>query len=353
MPKGVIDTLTGSSAKRTARATLEAGERSAAAQERATQLQINAEREARDIQRQAALEAEKFIATGDEQARQNIINLKNQLNQIAVNAYEESGGVIDEGFAARMDDLTQSFDAATQQLGISTQEAIQAGQPFAQGGRAGVEAFGVSALDPNNPLFQRRLQQGQEALNEQLAARGLFNSGAAIEAQSDLINEMTAQEQQAQVGRQLQLAQLGQPAVGAEQNLLAQQGINLANLQRGRGDAFSALRGGVDAARLANIQQGTAGLQNAQQMTGNQLTGLFNQTASNLANLRSGAGAAQAQSLRDVGQAQASGQVNIANALGAANINANKIRQAQGDALTSGLMQIAGAAAGGYMGKKK
>jgi hypothetical protein len=172
---------------------------------------------------------------------------------------QQAIGTIGGGVGAQQSAIQQALMGAQMQ-----------GQPINVAGQAGLGAFANAALaNPyENIAFQQRLGQSSEALNRQLAARGLYNSGAGIQAQSDLINTLTGQEQQAQIDRQLALAQMGQEQSGLTQNQMMQAGGTLADIfgqgayqqagiqeRRGQGLADVFMTGGAAQADMSMASQ--------------------------------------------------------------------------------------------------
>ena len=371
---GVVKTFTGKSGKQTAGAINQAGELLANATKEGTAFQVAAEQRAMELQAKAAAASADYLKTGNAESQRIAQDAQIEMQRIVGQSQFDQQSLANPAFKQRMDTIAQGFGQAidTQnqaQLGqldalrTGTQQAVQAGQPFASAGSAGISAFQQSALDPNNPLFNKRLAEGSEALNKQLAARGQFNSGAGLELQRDFIENATLEEQQNQINRQAQLAQLGQPQVGMQQQLLANQGQNtanvigqggqnIANLQTGGAGAQSDLTGQQTATNL-QIQQNAANQQSG--IVGNtsaQLANLATGNAANLANIASGAGQAQAVGESGLGAIRAQGVLGIAEAQANARVNAAKTRQAAGSALTGGLMSLAGAALPMFTPKK-
>lgn len=238
------------------------------------------------------------------------IKTLNDTLPVAVNTlqtnFEQSRGILSDasqnlarGFSQAQQGITAAESNASNILSGSAQkaekaitggfgQALQQGGAYATAGQAGLDAFTQSALNPNNETFRRQLGLASENLNRQLAARGLYGSGAGIEAQSDLTQGLTDQEIARQVGLQQTLAGMGQSQAAQQAGLLSNQasqlagiqsnlGINQANnsvqlqLQKAQNDIALALQQGQISQEQANslISQATA-TANAQLSTGQQ-----------------------------------------------------------------------------------
>ena len=84
-------------------------------------------------------------------------------------------------------------------------------QPYAQAGQTALANLQAPALEAlqNDPGYQFRLQQGQQALDRSLAARGLSQSGAALKAAQEYGQGLADQTYNDYFSRQAQLANLG------------------------------------------------------------------------------------------------------------------------------------------------
>jgi len=154
-------------------------------------------------------------------------------------------------------------------------------------------------------MFNRALKKSQENLNQQLASRGLLNSGAAIQAQSELIQDMTQKEMQRQTGLQRDLAEFGFEATGQQQALMADQArTEIASISESAG-----LRAGLEQATardIANVATSSTSQQaqiqtqlaqnlaTAQQQTAQQEAQIRTQTAQGLAAAQTGTAQQQA-----------------------------------------------------------
>lgn len=97
------------------------------------------------------------------------------------------------------------------------------------------QAGGDQSAYLNSKLYQQRLNLGQRALDRQLAARGLSNSGAALEASSNLTDKIGAEEEAA-------ARQLLQEEANRMERMVGNESNRLTNLQNSQQDnLFKAL----------------------------------------------------------------------------------------------------------------
>ena len=126
--------------------------------------------------------------------------------------------------------------SADKQLELQRQiwEKQQADQkPYLEQGTYGINTLGAlmrpnadtSAILKNDPSYQFRLKQGQQALDRSSAARGMGYSGAQLKAAQDYGQGMASTEFQNYYNRLAGLAQGGQQAA----NTLGGMGSNYAN----------------------------------------------------------------------------------------------------------------------------
>jgi hypothetical protein len=222
-----------------------------------------------------------------------------QANRALNQGLGQATGALQQGLTTASDISTQ---ATGQQLAIGQtglREALGQGQPFQQAGTAGLQSFADTALSPDSALFKRNLSIAQENLNQELASRGLLNSGAAIASQSKLIQDMTEKEIVRQTGLQQTLAQMGLQQTGNQQQLIADQTrsdvqaiATSAGLRAGleQATATQIASNAVDTAKTkAGVVQGTA--QDIARQYGNvaqQYSQNAQQTAQNLSNVATG-----------------------------------------------------------------
>lgn len=101
-----------------------------------------------------------------------------------------------------------------------------------------------------SPLFNFQSKMGTQNINQQLAARGLYGSGAGLQALSQFNDQLVGEEGQRLTDRLFNLTQLGANAGNSMASLTNQTGLNMSN------NIFS---GGVDAANMRfNASLGSA-----------------------------------------------------------------------------------------------
>jgi hypothetical protein len=199
-----------------------------------------------------------------------------------------------------------------------------------------------------DPGYQFRLEQGNQALDRSAAARGGLLSGAQIAASTDFNSGMASQEYQNAWDRYLALADRGQQAVNdtnaARDTLASRVGSSRLNIgdaradfhtgrgaarsdfYTGRGDARSDMFMGIGAAR-------------ADEATGS--GNIIANRIGTIANSRAGAAG-------DIGRARAQGALNVANAAatGATDMGSVLARGYQANADAKAGQAAVGAAAG-------
>ena len=285
-----------------------------------------------------------------EQARKTISKASAAASKAIIDAIEKSGITLDEGTKAAIIQMTQSMaEAKAAQEGYMGKaiQAYQSGQGEAAAAlmkyaemalqaqreaytnaekavstgieqitgiaapynKAGIEALNIMkkvafSLE-TSPLYQWQQAEGEKAINRQLAARGLYNSGAGLEDLRRFQTQLGAEETERQYGRVERIAGLGAQFAGQTMGLTAslkgilanaaiQSGQGLANTYMGTGTGLAGLygQGGQD---LANIySQGGANIGN-----------LLYSGGMNIANLQYGSAAEKARSIREGAYARA------------------------------------------------
>lgn len=126
-----------------------------------------------------------------------------------------------------------------------------------------------------SPLFNFQSELGSRNINRELAARGLYGSGAGLETLARFNSQLVAEEGQRFTDRLFNLTQLGQGAAGS-----------MANMTNDTGQFMARTRyaGGLDAANMRyNATVGAAGAQsNATQMLGGMGKDIFGAAAGGL-----------------------------------------------------------------------
>lgn len=110
------------------------------------------------------------------------------------------------------EDIDEMQQLMARQAGLAEQQF----QPYAQAGQqalGNLQAPDMEALQ-NDPGYQFRLQQGQQALDRSLASRGLGQSGAALKAAQRYGQGLADQTYNDYFGRQSQIAGMGLNSAG-------------------------------------------------------------------------------------------------------------------------------------------
>lgn len=165
------------------------------------------------------------------------------------------------------DDQAEAIIQAAQIARQTTLELFEQGRedlaPFREGGERALGTlsdilFGGSENLNNvlkrSPLLNFQLEEGTEAINEQLSARGLFGSGAGVELLSDFVKGLTAEEGERTIARLFGLTQLGQASAAqsaqltsdasgqlSNQSLFAGAGVGNAAINRGAAQSSAAI----------------------------------------------------------------------------------------------------------------
>lgn len=307
----------------------------------ASAAQVNAITRGQDIQ-QAQFEEQIRIL---EEAKVNASgalkeNLDNQIATIressqqaiqsSQSGFEGARGEIQSGFndisnmlvdsEGRAVKFGEDLEASNQ---FRTDEALGLGGTTRELGEQGLSRFSQAAL--GDDVLNRKLDIDEERTNQSLAARGLLNSSAGLgEIQKGRQNIVDTEEEK-QIQRQLQLAQLGQGQIAAGQNILTQGGRDVSGLaERSAGNLYNAQsdvsrqqianRGNLSQ-NLGNISQaqGTA-LSGLQQQQGQQVSNVQGSLGTGLANIQSGLGTQAADATGQYGTNQANLSTQIGNA---------------------------------------
>ena len=128
------------------------------------------------------------------------------------------------------------------------------------------------SMDPNDEIYRWKQEQGEEAINRALAARGLYNSRAGVNTIADFNKDLAAEESTMQYNRALEKYGLDYSRATDLYNTKYGNALNLANI--GRGASTTTAQAGTNTANaLANIYQNQ----------GNQLGNIAMQGAANKA----------------------------------------------------------------------
>ena len=125
-------------------------------------------------------------------------------------------------------------------------EQMRLMEPYREAGYAALPKLQEMAFDyTGSPLYKWQLEEGTRALNRQLAARGLYNSGAGLETHRRFLSELGAQESNKMYGRTMDIANLGMGAAGAVAAAAGGLGSSLANIYMIGGAQQAATRTGM------------------------------------------------------------------------------------------------------------
>ena len=161
-------------------------------------------------------------------------------------------GAREQGKAAK--EAAKTAAAASDRAVASTERMnkarLAAFDPFRKLGLQGMNQLSGMLSGPieESPLYKWRIEQGKKQINQSLASRGQYNSGAGLQLLSDFYNRTGAQETDKRYNRLAQLSGMGANAgiAGYQMqqdpaNIIMQGGINQANLQMRAGD----IKGGM------------------------------------------------------------------------------------------------------------
>ena len=133
----------------------------------------------------------------------------------------------------------------------------------------------VGSMLKASPLFNFQSKMGTQAINQQLAARGLYGSGAGLQTLSQFNDQLVGEEGQRLVDRLFNLTGLGANSAGQMASMTSNMGQFMG------GNIYN---GGVNAANMrynATVGQANA-LANSQQMLGQMGQSLFDTAAGGL-----------------------------------------------------------------------
>lgn len=194
---------------------------------------------------------------------------------------KRAGQIREAGAAGSRDILSSMTDAnkiAQENLGTARADL----SPFAGFGvKAGETLMGMlQGGDPMStlqasPLFNFQSELGSRNINRELAARGLYGSGAGLETLARFNNQLVGEEGQRMTDRLFGLTQLGQGAASSMANMTNNTGQFMGNLR---------FQGGLEAANMRyNSTVGAAQAQaNSTQMLGQMGQNLFSQAGQGL-----------------------------------------------------------------------
>lgn len=117
----------------------------------------------------------------------------------------------------------------------------------------------VAASTKASPLFQFQSEIGMRNINRELAARGLFNSGAGLETLARFNNQLVGEEADRLFTRLFNVTTMGQNAAARMATGTQQTGANIAGIQANAGVAA----GQATASQYSAIGSGVSGGFNA------------------------------------------------------------------------------------------
>lgn len=158
----------------------------------------------------------------------------------------------DGQLAGMQGDISKAYNSANDVQGFAQRQ----GGNFEKQGMG--EQFAQNFLDQSNPYQEREQKKLTDAMNQQFAARGVFNSGGAIAGLGNALGEFQAQnyKNMADVsaqGEQMQMQRLGQ-GQGLAQAASGEKQALGSNLQ-GLGQGLSQEWLGRDSNRIQNSQE--------------------------------------------------------------------------------------------------
>lgn len=157
-------------------------------------------------------------------------------------------GLIDpEGDAQRAgDDANRAQNAAREiadaQLKKSYGEQQEYLNPYLNAGKTALSNLASGNFMGQDPGYAFRLAEGNKALTNAAAARGMGNSGATLKALTRFGQDFASNEYQNAFNRQNQLANYGYGAAGNLSQFAGQYGQSIANNRMGIGNAQAANR---------------------------------------------------------------------------------------------------------------
>jgi hypothetical protein len=245
---------------------------------RAAQQQFEAQQEAQK-RNQAEIEAARGRLAGNDQMARDYVGQGYQQSRNDMAPLQELQQFTGGATRAIGTGKVNPYDVTGQQYGLQGQLA-QGDQLYQQAGQA--------AKMENDPGYQFRLQQGEEAINRSAAARGGRLGGATLKALAGYNSGMAAQEYGAANDRQM--------SRNAQQaGILGQQYGAYGNVDQMRQGALMNQAGRTDAAGQQQIQNNFQGqLASQQNQMGlaqmgygaqSQLAGMANDYGQNMANL--------------------------------------------------------------------
>jgi hypothetical protein len=142
------------------------------------------------------------------------------------------GGSSDSG------DLEEAIYAGIAEQRRQYDETVKRFQPYYEAGTGALPYMTDIAYNlETSPLYTWRLKEAQEANDKALAARGLYNSGAGLQLQSDTVNQLSAEESENKWNRLNTLAGYGSSAAANTASAGASSANTISNLYSTLGTA--------------------------------------------------------------------------------------------------------------------
>ena len=151
------------------------------------------------------------------------------------------------------------MDAATMAQLEMYYKSLEETAPYREMGKRALPMLeryaGMSGV---SPLFKMQQAEGEKAINRSLAARGLWNSGAGVQALSDFNRKLSATEADKKWGRLASLVNIGQGMSAQSGQNAVNTGSNLATIyQTGYSDIAQSNAGmysGINQAAQGGLQ---------------------------------------------------------------------------------------------------
>ena len=123
---------------------------------------------------------------------------------------EARQALADQSIAAQKEFANMGIAFQKEMLDKSLQEYA----PFKELGLQAAQKLSQEAFGEASPLFKLQQKETEEALNRQLAARGIYGGGRALQLHQQAAQQLTATEAQRQQQLQQSLLSLGAGAAG-------------------------------------------------------------------------------------------------------------------------------------------
>ncbi len=150
-------------------------------------------------------------------------------------------GSIFGGGGSDTSDLEAAIYAGIAEQRRQYDETVKRFQPYYEAGTGALPYMTDIAYNlETSTLYTWRLKEAQEAADKALAARGLYNSGAGLELQNKIVNQLSAEESENKWNRLNTLAGYGSSAAANTASTGASSANTISNLYATLGNAQSA-----------------------------------------------------------------------------------------------------------------